>query len=169
MDRLVRQLESSKLPPDASHARSISFFLVALLSFVWRLRRATLDMNPMQTDSSFSMSFLTMAHNAANINGGGSDQSAPGILSFTWASRIPILLVFVIVIAHFTLTAIYFTKLGFPVGGTDTELGNVPIPRGNAALPADPFATPDGTAAPGHVQAIPPSAGVGSVARTLRA
>ena len=97
------------------------FFIASLLSYVWRFRHTATAINVIREGFSFTEVLLAVAATATpSSDGSNTSQSSSGILYLPWASRVVIISIFVVAIAHFTLIAIYFTIVG---GLTGTEAG----------------------------------------------
>lgn len=126
--------------------------MALLLSYVWRLRHATVHITVMHGNSTLPMLLLV----PTDASGGGdSDSSSNGVVYLPWVSRIPLIVELVVAVAHFIVNAVYFTRLGVPLPtAADVELGNAHLLAMNgAAVPGnmDNAATPGGNqAAPSH-------------------
>lgn len=118
-----------------NHIRSISLFLITLLSFVWRLRHTAVAMSATQGNSALPALFHTMVRASGSSGGDSANQPASGILFLPWVSRILILFLLAVAIAHFAVTSIYFTRFGFPVPEHGMELEAASASHGNAADP----------------------------------
>ena len=93
--------------------------------------------------------------------GDGAVETSSDIMALPWQSRTILSIVFVVIVAHFTLVAICFRKLGVPVSDPDAELGNIALPSGSPTIAGGCAAEPgDCAVMPGCMQAVPTPAPV---------